>query len=118
MATFADGIKPFPLVRPKHLLFAILAFMLVYVVVRTTNPLGGGCCHMASPARALCCWARCSSPTDFAIVLGGSIVLSVESMSQVCSRLRRSAFTSSTSRSAWAIPDLSVLPLQWTPRCG
>ena len=24
---------------------------------------------MESPVRALCCWARCSSPTDFAIVL-------------------------------------------------
>ena len=33
MATFADGIKPFPLVPSKCLLFAILAFMLVYVVV-------------------------------------------------------------------------------------
>ena len=33
MSTFADGTKPFPLVRPKHLLFAILALMLVYVVV-------------------------------------------------------------------------------------
>ena len=33
MSTFAAGIKPFPLVRPKYLLFAILAFMLVYVVV-------------------------------------------------------------------------------------
>jgi uncharacterized membrane protein len=33
MSTFAAGIKPFPLVRPKHLLFAILAVMLIYVVV-------------------------------------------------------------------------------------
>ena len=31
---------------------------------------------------------------------------------------RRSAFTSSTSRSAWAVPDLSALPQRWTPRCG
>ena len=59
---------------------------------------------MESPVRALCCWARCSSPTDFAIVLGGSIVLSVESMSQVYSWPRHSAFTSSTSRNAWVIP--------------
>jgi len=33
MSTFAAGIRPFPLVRPKHLLFAILAVMLIYVVV-------------------------------------------------------------------------------------
>jgi uncharacterized membrane protein len=33
MSTFAPGIKRFPLVRPKYLLFAILAFMLVYVFV-------------------------------------------------------------------------------------
>jgi hypothetical protein len=33
MSTFAAGIKPFPPVRPKYLLFAILGFMLVYVVV-------------------------------------------------------------------------------------
>jgi uncharacterized membrane protein len=33
MSTFAARIKPSPLVRPRPLLFAILAFMLVYVVV-------------------------------------------------------------------------------------
>ncbi len=33
MSTFAAGIKPFQLIRPKHLLFAILAVMLIYVVV-------------------------------------------------------------------------------------
>jgi len=33
MSTFAAETKPFPLVRPKHLLFAILAIMLIYVVV-------------------------------------------------------------------------------------
>jgi uncharacterized membrane protein len=33
MSTFAAGTKPFPAVRPKHLLFAILAVMLIYVVV-------------------------------------------------------------------------------------
>jgi uncharacterized membrane protein len=33
MSTFAAGIKPVPLLRPKHLLFAILAVMLIYVVV-------------------------------------------------------------------------------------
>ena len=33
MSTFAAGIKPFPLVRPKYLLFGIMAFMLAYVVV-------------------------------------------------------------------------------------
>jgi len=33
MSSFAAGIRPFPLVRPKYLLFAILAVMLIYVVV-------------------------------------------------------------------------------------
>jgi hypothetical protein len=88
MSTFAPGIKPFPLVRPKYLLFAILAFMLVYVVVHDESFL----VHPKDPmwqhyepfkwwllphgiaVHARCCWARCSSPTDFAIVLGGSIV--------------------------------------------
>jgi len=32
MSTFAAGIKPSLLVRPKYLLFAILAFMLAYVI--------------------------------------------------------------------------------------
>jgi hypothetical protein len=33
MSTLAAGIKSFPLVRPKYILFAILAFMLLYVIV-------------------------------------------------------------------------------------
>jgi uncharacterized membrane protein len=33
MSTFTAGIKPSRLVRPKHLLFAILAVILIYVVV-------------------------------------------------------------------------------------
>jgi uncharacterized membrane protein len=33
MSTLAAGIKPFPLVRPKYILFTILAFMLLYVIV-------------------------------------------------------------------------------------
>src|SRR5258707_2863942 len=39
-------------------------------------------------------------------------------MSQACSSQRHSAFTSSTSRNARAIPDRSALLQEPTPRCG
>ena len=74
--------------RPKYLLLGFIGLMLAYVIPHDESflvhpkdplwqhyePLSGGCCHMESPVRAPCYWARCSSQTDFAIVSGNSTV--------------------------------------------
>ena len=88
MATKLAALRQSPWLRSKYLLFAAIGLMLAYVIPHDESflvhpkdplwqhyePLSGGCCHMESPVRAPCYWARCSSQTDFAIVSGNSTV--------------------------------------------
>ena len=65
------------LVRPKTVVFALIALMTLYVLYHnerflldpptppggTSRASSGGCCRTALPASARCCWRRCSFPT-------------------------------------------------------